>query len=64
MKIRILDNADAVAELASATIARWLRETEGRASLGLAGGGSPRPTYLRLRDEDVDWQNVDIWLSD
>lgn len=38
--------------------------TESRLTLGLAGGGSPEATYRKLREMDVDWPKVDVWLSD
>ncbi len=64
MDVRVLANPDAVAELASAAISRRLAGAGRRVSLGLAGGGTPRTTYLRLRDESVPWEQVDVWLGD
>ncbi len=64
MDVRIVADPDGVAELASASIARWLATAERRVTLGLAGGGTPRTTYLRLRDEAVPWEDVDAWLGD
>ncbi len=64
MDVRILAEPDGVAELASASIARWLATAGRRVTLGLAGGGTPRTTYLRLRDEAVPWEDVDVWLGD
>ncbi|MDH3426159.1 MAG: 6-phosphogluconolactonase [Acidimicrobiia bacterium] len=62
--VRISDDTDALADLAAATIARWLREGTAPITLGLAGGSTPRATYLRLRDEDIDWAHVLTWMSD
>jgi 6-phosphogluconolactonase len=62
--LRIVEGPDALADLAAASIARWLRETGAPTTLGLAGGGTPRTTYLRLRDEDVPWEDVDGWMTD
>lgn len=64
MQVRIVEDPDDVAELASASIARWLREADGPRSLGLAGGSTPRATYSRLREEDVPWADVDLWMGD
>ncbi len=64
MDVRILADPDGVAELASASIARRLATAGRRVTLGLAGGGTPRTTYLRLRDEAVPWGDVDVWLGD
>ena len=62
--VRISDDADALADLAAATIARWLRDADAPVTLGLAGGGTPRATYHRLRDEPVPWERVSAWMSD
>ncbi len=66
MRVRVLENADILAEFAAAAIARLLREgaRSGRVTLGLAGGSTPRATYTRLRDEEVPWERTDAWLSD
>ncbi len=65
MRVRILSDADALAELAATTIARALsRVGHPRASLALAGGSTPRATYRRLIEEEVDWGRVDAWLGD
>lgn len=66
MRVRVFENPDALAEMAAAAIATWLRQAAetGRASLGLAGGGTPGTTYARLRDEDIPWERVDAWLGD
>jgi 6-phosphogluconolactonase len=66
MRVRVYENPDALAEMSAAAIAAWLRQAAetGRASLGLAGGGTPGTTYSRLRDEDIPWERVDAWLGD
>ncbi len=66
MDVRVVADPDGVAELASAAVARRLSEAaeRGRATLGLAGGGTPRTTYLRLREEEVPWRRVDAFLGD
>jgi len=62
--LRIVEGPDALADLAAASIGRWLREAGGPTTLGLAGGGTPRTTYTRLREEEVPWENVDGWMTD
>lgn len=64
VQVRVVDDPDSLAELAAAVIAEELQEGEGRLDLGLAGGGTPKATYARLRDEAVDWSRVDAWLGD
>jgi 6-phosphogluconolactonase len=66
MRLRVFENPDALVEMGGAAIAGWLRQAAetGRASIGLAGGGTPGTTYARLRDEDIPWERVDAWLGD
>lgn len=64
MRVRVFENSDALAEMAATTVANELRRADGRVSLGLAGGGTPRATYARLRDEEVDWERVEAWIGD
>ncbi len=54
---------DDLAGEVSGRIAQLVSESDGL-TIGLAGGGSPRATYLRLRELDVEWGGVDFWLSD
>lgn len=50
---------------AAARIAEALASAPGpRASLGLAGGSTPRAVYERLRANRIEWGAVDVWLSD
>jgi len=60
----VLDGPDDIADMAAATIAHRLNECSGRATLGLAGGSTPRTTYTRLLQEDVDWESVHAWVAD
>ena len=64
MGVQVVKDPDGVAELASASIARWLAGQAGSPTLGLAGGGTPRATYARLREEEVAWDRVHLWLGD
>jgi|FLYL01.1.fsa_nt_gi 6-phosphogluconolactonase len=35
-----------------------------RANLGLAGGSTPRPVYEQMSWSHLEWEEVDLWLSD
>lgn len=64
MEAVVHDSPDALADAAAQHISRLIRSTDGRFSLGLAGGSTPASTYERLRSADVEWTAVDAWLSD
>jgi 6-phosphogluconolactonase len=64
MRVRVLDGPDGIAEFAAATIAHLLNRSPGRITLGLAGGSTPRTTYTRLLQEEVDWDSVHAWVAD
>jgi len=64
MRVRVLDGPDGIADIAAATIAHLLSESSMRATLGLAGGSTPRTTYTRLLEEDVNWASVHAWIAD
>ena len=68
LHVRVLDDADILADLAATAIARTLRaataEHDGPVSLFLSGGSTPRVTYTRLVDQDVDWERVHVFLGD
>lgn len=64
VEIVIRPEPDDVAATAAAAVAAWLGETGGDVSLGLAGGSTPRATYLRLLGEAVAWERVTGWLAD
>lgn len=64
MLIHIYPIADDVASAAADHIARALGKINGPATLGLAGGGTPRATYAELLTRKVAWENVTMWLGD
>ena len=65
MRIVVAADAAELAERAAAHITELIAVAPGpRVSLGLAGGSTPRATYEKLRDADIDWTTVDAWLSD
>ncbi len=63
-EIRVAEHPDALAALAAASIARWMRSAGTHPTLGLAGGTTPRAAYQRLRDHAVPWESVTMWLGD
>ena len=68
LHVRVIDDGDILADLAATAIARSLRtalaDRAGPATLFLSGGSTPRVTYTRLLDQDVDWSRVHIFLGD
>lgn len=64
MRVQVLNGPDALADFAAATVAGLLRKTGDRATLGLAGGSTPRTTYTRLAHQDVRWEAVHAWVAD
>lgn len=59
----IHDTPDDLATAVAGEIAD-LVASKSRLTLGLAGGSSPEPTYRKLRNMDVEWPKVHVWLSD
>lgn len=65
MRIIVSEDPAGLADRAASHIAGLVSAYEGRrVSLGLAGGSTPRATYERLRNTEIDWPAVDVWLSD
>lgn len=53
------------AEVAAATADLIAAEVSaGAATVGLAGGSTPRAAYELLPDRDLDWSAVTLWLGD
>jgi 6-phosphogluconolactonase len=63
MTLRILNNPQDVAAAAADHIAGAIQRL-GPATLGLAGGGTPKATYAQLTTRDVAWEDVTMWLGD
>jgi 6-phosphogluconolactonase len=60
-------DAEAVAERASADIARFLesaREQRGVAHLALSGGSTPRRTYELLGEKAAELEGIEVWFAD
>lgn len=65
MPVIALPDPTRLAEAAATAIADLINSIDRpRANIGLAGGSTPKDTYERLRRRDVDWNRVDLWLSD
>ena len=68
IKVRVIDDADTLADLAATAIAKTLAKAgadhDGPVSLFLSGGSTPRVTYTRLVHQDVDWSRVHVFLGD
>ena len=62
MQVIVHDTPDAVAAAAADLIAAEVRL--GTATIGLAGGSTPRATYELLPQLDLDWNGVMLWLGD
>lgn len=64
MELVVYDTADDVAVGAARRVAELAAAATDRFSLGLAGGSTPVATYGQLRTHDIDWERLDLWLSD
>jgi len=66
VKFNMHDRGDIVADaaLAIASILRQAIITNGRASLMVSGGSSPKPLYALLSNADLEWSKVTISLVD
>lgn len=68
MNVRVFSDPDTLADEAAARVAHLLNDAISAgadpATLWLAGGGTPRVTYVRLLDQEVDWSRVHVFLGD
>lgn len=64
MDLVVYDTPEQVAEGAARRIAESIASATEHFTLGLAGGSTPIATYEALRDQQVDWDKVDAWVSD
>ena len=65
--VHILPDADAVARQAAAWLAAHARTgvaEQGRFTVALAGGSTPRDTYSLLREQDVPWAETHVFWTD
>jgi len=63
MNVISLSDSDALAHYAATYIAGILRERE-YTNLALSGGSTPRAMHEYLRQLDVPWDTLDLWLGD
>ena len=63
VQIKIYDTAADVANEAATYLANMLGERR-NATLGLAGGNTPRATYELLAHTPIEWNRVTMWLGD
>ncbi len=63
MEIVTATDAEALASLAADLVRREV-ESGPLVALGLAGGTTPRATYLALASLDVDWTRTAAWMTD
>ena len=64
MRLRVFPDADRLAEAAAEEIAAWARLDAPLATIGLAGGTTPRGAYERLRRSHLPWRQVHAWMTD
>ena len=60
-------SAEDVAREASARLAKTIGQAikqRGKATIALSGGDTPKQTYARLAEEDVDWSVVEVFFVD
>ena len=60
---RFSDGLSAAVAIAD-EIARCIEASEGSFHLALSGGTSPVPTFQELRQRELSWERVHIWLVD
>lgn len=67
LPLEILDSPEAVAQRAAFLIARELRrncEQQGRSTLAVSGGQTPRRMLELLSKEDLPWDHIDVFQVD
>lgn len=65
MTVIVLPTSEALARYAAGFVAEEIRRYgDGRVNLGLAGGSTPKAMYQHLSESDLEWDRVDVWLSD
>lgn len=65
--LRKFDNSEQLNDEFAPEIAAKLQagiEADGRATLLVSGGNTPRPMFAKLSEIDIDWEKVDIALVD
>lgn len=63
MDVRVFGSSLSLAEEAALLLGETL-SGPGNHNLGLAGGSTPMPTYVRLAELNLNWPAIDLWLGD
>jgi len=64
MRVRVFPDAAHLADAAAEEIAAWARLEAPFATIGLAGGTTPRGAYERLRQAHLPWRRIHAWMTD
>jgi len=64
MRVRVFPDAAHLADAAAEEIAAWARLEAPLATIGLAGGTTPRGAYERLRQAHLPWRRIHAWMTD
>ena len=64
VNIVIKPSPEAVAAAVADHVAAAFSAIDGPATLGLAGGGTPKLTYAELQNRDIAWEDITMWLGD
>lgn len=64
MQIVVHETPEETAHAIAERIAQLAVEAKARFSLGLSGGSTPIPAYQVLSGSDLDWEKIDLWVSD
>jgi 6-phosphogluconolactonase len=63
-RMEIVKDADALAARAAALIAERLKTARAPYRVVLSGGSTPRATYARLAEMDIDWACAELFFGD
>ncbi len=66
-KLKIAQDEDALALLTTQVISQYINSSlskRDRIQIALSGGSTPSKTYSLLREEQIPWQKVDVFLGD
>ncbi|MFO7300107.1 MAG: 6-phosphogluconolactonase [Actinomycetes bacterium] len=64
MRLIVHDTPEDTSRAVAERIAGLAREADDRFTLGLSGGTTPAPAYRILAGTDLDWDRIDLWVSD
>ena len=64
MKLIVHESPEETSAAIASRIAEAANDAGDRLSLGLSGGSTPIPAYQILSGVDLDWEKIDLWVSD